>query len=78
MSPVGYNFIPVFVSIVLGLHHVAFTDASRGSKLTVFGIVAVSLAIWLYGPRWLVFATLMQAGVSIYMLLYLRWQYDAV
>ncbi len=68
----GYSVIPVIASIVLVLHHVVITDASRWSKLFVATVVAASLAIWRYYPQWLIFATLMQVGASIYMLGYLR------
>ena len=68
----GYAVIPVLASIILVLHHVAFTDASRLSKFIVATAVAASLAIWRYYPQWLVLATLVQVGTSIYMLLYLR------
>jgi hypothetical protein len=73
----GYAFIPVVVSIILMLHHAAITDASRWSKFTVVGVVAVSLAIWRYAPQWLVLATLLQVVISVYMLMYLRWHGDA-
>ena len=72
----GYAFIPVIASIILVLHHVALTDASRWSKLIVATAVAASLAIWRYYPEWLVLATVVQVGASIYMLLYLRVRED--
>ncbi len=68
----GYAFIPIVVSIFLALQHVGISDASRKSKVTVFAIVLSSLAIWRYFPQWLVFATVLQVVVSIYMLLYLK------
>lgn len=72
----GYVFIPLVASIVLALHHVAFTDASRWSKLALATIVLASLAIWRYYPRWMVIATVVQVGASVYMLLYLKLQED--
>ena len=73
----GYPFIPLIASIILMLHHVAITDASRPSKVTVVGVVVASLAIWRYAPQWLLLATLLQVAISIYMLVYLRWRGDA-
>ncbi len=66
----------MIASIVLAVHHVAITDASRRSKLVIGTAVAASLAIWLYYPKWLVLATLEQVGASIYMLVYLRLRED--
>ncbi len=68
----GYGFIPLIASIVLAVHHVAFTDASRSSKVTIVTVVAASLAIWRYYPQRLVLATLLQVAASIYLLMYLR------
>ena len=68
----GYDLIPVIASIALVIHHVALTDASRQSKVVVVTIVTVSLAIWRYHPQWLILATLLQVGASIYMLVYLK------
>jgi hypothetical protein len=68
----GYGLIPPVASIALAIHHVALTDASRLSKLTVVTVVAVSFAVSHFWPQWTVLAILMQVGASIYMLLYLR------
>ena len=73
----GYGLIPIVASITLMLHHVAITEASHSSKVSVVGVVTVSLAILWYWPQWLVVATLLQVGISIYMLMHLRWNTDA-
>ena len=73
----GYAFIPVIASIILMIHHVVITEASRWSKFTVIGVVVASLVVWQYWPQWLVLATLLQVGISVYMLMYLRWHGDA-
>jgi hypothetical protein len=70
---VGYAFIPVVASIILMVHHVAITDASRWSKLVVAVVVIASLAIWRFAPQWLVLATILQVATSVYMLVYLKW-----
>ena len=72
----GYGFIPLIASIVLLLHHIALTDASRRSKSVVATAVGASLVVWQYYPRWLIFATVVQAGASVYMLIYLKLQGD--
>jgi len=73
----GYAFIVFAASIILMVHHFAITDAPRWSKLMVIVVVAASLAIQIYAPRWLVLATLLQSGIGVYMLMYLRWRGDA-
>ena len=70
----AYGVIPIIASILLAVHHVAATDATRRSKLLVGLVVAASLAVWWHYPKWLVPAMLVQVGVSIYMLVYLRVQ----
>ena len=70
----GYAVIPIIVSFVLGIQHIFLTDASRWSKLLVTIVVATSFVIWWYYAQWIVVATLMQVGVSIYMIVYLRVQ----
>lgn len=70
----GYALIPVIASIILLIHHVAATDASRLSKLVLTIVVLASLAIWKYFPRWLVAATVLQSAASVYMLVYLKVQ----
>ena len=68
----GYIAIPLVASIILVIHHVAFTDASRWSKVIVASAVVGSLVIWRYFPLWLVFATLLESAASVYMLVCLR------
>jgi len=67
-----YLLIPLIGSLILGLVYATNAEASSRSKLIVSVIVAMSLAIWWWYPQWLLFATLLQAGVSVYVLLYLR------
>ncbi len=66
----GYGFILVVAAVILALRHLAFTDASRWSKLAVATIVIASLVISRYAPQWMVLPTLLQVGASIYMLVY--------
>lgn len=68
----AYGVIPIIASIILVIHHIALSDAPRGSKLSVGIAVAASLVIWQYYPRWLIFATLIQVGASVYMLVYMK------
>ena len=68
----GYAVIPIIASVILAVHHVALAEASRRSKLTVAVVVAVSLVIWRFFPRWLIVATLLQVAVSIYALMHLQ------
>jgi len=68
----GYALIPLMLSIALVIHHVFFTDASRGSKLVLSAAVLGSLVIWRFAPQWLIVATLLQSAAGIYMLVYLK------
>ena len=68
-----YFLIPLFGSVLLGCQHLFLTDASRRSKIAVAVIVITSLLVFWYFPAWMVLATLLQVGVSLYMLLYLKW-----
>ena len=73
----GYGVIPIIASVLLAIHHVVATGASRWSKLAMVIIVSASLVVWQYYPRWLILATLMQVGAAIYMLLYSRFETGA-
>jgi hypothetical protein len=50
----------------------AHDEASGGSKVALASIVAGSLLIWWRYPQWLLVALLVQAAVSIYVLIYLK------
>jgi hypothetical protein len=67
-----YGLIPFIASVILGVRYLALEEASGGSKLAVAGIVAAGLLIWWRYPQWLLVATLLQAAVSIYVLIYLK------
>jgi len=69
-----YGLILLIASVALGLHHVAVTDAPRGSKLAVSIVLAVSLIIWwnCYQWQWRVVVMVLQAGISVYALVYLK------
>jgi len=74
----GYGLIPPIASIVLAVHHVVLTEASRWSKGIVLVVVAGSFVIREQYPRWLLAATLLQVAISIYMLIYLKLESRAV
>jgi hypothetical protein len=67
-----YGLIPLIASIILGIRYLALEEASGRSKVTVATIVAAGLLIWWRYPQWLLVATLLQAAVSIYVLIYLK------
>jgi hypothetical protein len=71
---VPYGLVAPIVAVVLAILHVALTDASRASRGCVVVVVALSLLLPRLLPRWSLLATLLQVGVSVYMLLYWRWQ----
>ena len=68
----GYELIPFMTALILGIHHALDTSASRRSRAMVGVIVAVSLVLWWRYPRLFILALLLQAGVSIYVLLYIK------
>ena len=67
-----YGLIPLVASVLLGVRYLASEDASGGSKVAVGGIVAARLLIWWRYPQWLLVATVFQAAVSIYVLIYFK------
>jgi len=69
---IPYFYIPLISSLILRLVYATNAEASSRSRLIVSVIVAVSAAIWWWYSQWLLLATLLQAGVSIYVLLYLK------
>ncbi|MGH9365403.1 MAG: hypothetical protein ACRD1B_09095 [Thermoanaerobaculia bacterium] len=66
----GYAFVPLVLSLGLGLWYVTLRHASYGSKLAVVVVVAVALTIWLRYPQLLWLATLLQVAICIYLLVY--------
>jgi len=72
----GYVSIPLVVCIVLLIHHVAATEASRRSKLLVTVLVAVSIMIGRFFPHWSLLSMLTQVGAGIYMLVWLKIRRD--
>ncbi len=66
----GYELIPLVVSILLMVRHVAFEEAALGSKVMVGAVVIASLAIGHYSPRWFPLAISLQSAISIYLLIY--------
>jgi hypothetical protein len=69
-----YGLLGLVASVVLALHHVAMTEASRRSKLAVSIVVAGSWAIWwnYYQWQWRVLVIVLQVSVSVYTLVYLK------
>jgi hypothetical protein len=67
-----YGLIPLIASVILGVRYLALAETSGGSKVAVASIVAAGLLIWWRYPQWLLIATLVQAAVSIYVLIYLK------
>ena len=67
-----YELIPLVISLGLAIRYLMVGDASVGSKAAVTLAVGASLVIWWRYPLWLVAATLLQVGASIYVLIYLK------
>lgn len=67
-----YALIPMLAAVGLGIRYLFLPDASARSRIIVASAVLLSIAIWWYFPKWMVAATLLQVGVSIFVLLYLK------
>ena len=73
-----YFLIPLVASLVLGTRFILMQDPSRGLKVAVGVAVALSLVIWWKYPALEVLTTLVQAGVSIFVLVYQKVNEHAV
>lgn len=67
-----YVLILLAASILLGAYYVAIVDASSRSKVAVGFAVGGILAVTWWRPQWFVVSTLLQLGVGVYVLLYLK------
>ena len=67
-----YLLIALLAAVVLGVRYLAIDEASLGSKIAVAALVAASLVIWWQCPEWMVVSILLQVGVSIFVLLYIK------
>jgi len=65
-----YALIPLLVSGVLVIRFLTMGDPSLISKIIVMAALAASLIIWWRRPGLLVVAVLLQAGVSVFVLIY--------
>jgi hypothetical protein len=74
---VPYLLILLLAAVVLGVRYLAIHDASLSSKIAVATIVAASLVIWWQYPQWTVVDSLLQLGICIYVLLYIKLNPDA-
>ena len=68
----AFGLLGLVLGLGLGVRYFLSGEPSRGSKLTLGGVLAVSLLIWWRYPQWSVVSTLLQAGVGIYVLIYLK------
>jgi hypothetical protein len=74
---VPYGLLGLLLALGLSIRYFASGEASRRSKLVLAVVLAVSLLIsWRY-PHLLAVATVLQAGVGIYVLIYLKVNPDA-
>lgn len=67
-----YSIIALVAVVFLSVRHMLDTEASNHSKVIVVCLALLSLWAWFRFPRWDYLATLVQVGVSIYVLIYLR------
>ena len=67
-----YALLPLAAAGVLAIVFLRLADPSTLSKIAVVLALAVSLFIWWRYPDLLVIAVLLQVGISLFVLIYLR------
>ena len=67
-----YALLPLVVSGVLAIVFLRLADPSPLSKIVVVAALAVSLVVWWRSPDSPLAAVLLQVGISLYALIYLR------
>ena len=67
-----YALLPLAAAGVLAIVFLRLADPSTLSKAAVVLALAASLFIWWRYPDLLVFAVLLQVGISLFVLIYLR------
>lgn len=71
-----YALIGLVGSLALAVYYVVAADATRRSKCLIAIAECASLVMWLRYPTAEVFAILLQAVVSVYVLIFIRMNRD--
>ena len=69
---IAYALLPLVVSGVLVIRYLTMNDPSLASKIGVVVALGASLIMWWKFPALLVVAVLLEVGVSLFVLIYLR------
>jgi hypothetical protein len=69
---IAYALLPLVVSGVLVIRYLSMNDPSLASKVAVVVALGASLIVWWKFPALLVVAVLLEVGVSLFVLIYLR------
>jgi hypothetical protein len=69
---IAYALLPLVVSGVLVIRYLSMNDPSLASKVAVVLALGASLIVWWKFPALLVVAVLLEVGVSLFVLIYLR------
>ena len=67
-----YALLPLVVSGFLVIQYLRMSDPSLASKTVVVLALAASLIVWWKYPGKLVVAVLIEVGISLFVLIYLR------
>jgi hypothetical protein len=67
-----YELAASVISVGLAVRFFFMKKPSVASKAAVAVVVGASLMIWWRYPEWMVAATLLQVGASIYIMMYLK------
>jgi hypothetical protein len=67
-----YALLPLVVSGVLVIRYLRMSDPSPASKIVIVLALVASLIVWWKYPGMLVVAVLLEVGISLFILIYLR------
>jgi hypothetical protein len=67
-----YALLPLVISGVLVIRYLRMSDPSLASKIVIVLALGASLIVWWKFPGMLLVAVLLEVGVSLFVLVYLR------
>lgn len=69
---IAYALVPLLASGVLVVRYLSMSEPSVVSKFVVVAVLGASLVVWWRYPALLAIAVLLQVGVSLFVLIYVR------
>lgn len=71
-----YALILLIAALILGIRYIVATEASGRSKILIATLIVLSVILFLRFPQLIVLALIIQAGVSVYALVYFKLHPD--